>query len=341
MTVWVRQHRLLAIALACAVLAVAGIVPFALANSPRSPSSPGTPNSPSNSADAGSGANGSVTVRGAFGTTPSVSIPKLDADNKLFVKTVISGTGTTVTKSDSVVVNYVLYLWNGTSSSLKANTFTSSPTIIGGTLLPGLQTALTGQKVGGRVLAVIPPADGYGSSGESQLGVSGTTTLVFVVDVIAAYPANASASGTPVSDGGSSLPTVSAEPGSAPVVTIPSSSPPSTLQVRTLIKGAGPTVAKGEYVIAQYVGYNWRTEKVFGSSWSTGTPFGFTFDAQPEQVISGWDIGLAGQTVGSRVLLVIPPNDGYGSAGDSQAGITGTDTLVDVVDILGAFKSAS
>jgi peptidylprolyl isomerase len=43
-----------------------------------------------------------------------------------------------------------------------------------------------------------------------------------------------------------------------------------------------------------------------------------------------------GQTVGSRVLLVVPPADGYGSAGQSQVGINGTDTLVFVVDILAA-----
>jgi peptidylprolyl isomerase len=54
------------------------------------------------------------------------------------------------------------------------------------------------------------------------------------------------------------------------------------------------------------------------------------------QVIPGWDKGLVGQTVGSRVLLVIPPADGYGSAGSPQANIKGTDTLVFVVDILAA-----
>jgi len=46
--------------------------------------------------------------------------------------------------------------------------------------------------------------------------------------------------------------------------------------------------------------------------------------------------GLVGQTVGSRVLLVIPPAGGYGSAGASKARISGTDTLVFVVDILAA-----
>jgi len=293
----------------------------------------------SSSATANANANASVTVTGAFGATPQVSIPKLKADNKLTVKTIIPGTGAPLTKSDALAANFVLYFWDGTSSSLKANTFTSNPTVIGGTMLPGLETALIGKPVGSRILAVIPPADGYGTSGNSQLGITGTTTLVFVIDVIKFYPDTASASGAQLSSGGGTLPTVSAKPGSAPTVTIPSSTPPSKLVATTLIKGDGPKIVKGQYVVAQYTGYIWRTKKSFDSSWTSGSPFGFVFQASPEQVIPGWDSGLVGQTVGSRVMLVIPPKEGYGSGGASQAGITGTDTLVFVVDIIDALKA--
>ena len=124
----------------------------------------------------------------------------------------------------------------------------------------------------------------------------------------------------------------------APTLTFASSSPPSGLVTTTLVKGSGPEITKGEFVIAQYVGYIWRTKKVFGSSWSSGSPFGFVIGASPEQVIPGWDKGLEGQTVGSRVMLSIPPAEGYGKAGQSQAGIKGTDTLVFVVDIVDALK---
>jgi FKBP-type peptidyl-prolyl cis-trans isomerase len=328
------MRRILAITviplLACLVIAGCGSSkPSASASS-----SPSAAASNSNSST-------SVKVTGVFGTTPVVSIPKLKADNKLTVKTVIPGTGATVTKSDAMAANFVLYFWDGTSNSLKANTFTSNPTVIGGTMLPGLETALIGQKVGSRVLAVIPPADGYGTAGNSQLGITGTTTLVFVIDVIKSYPDTASASGAQQSSGGGTLPTVTAHAGSAPTITIPANNPPSGLVTKTLIKGSGPKVVKGQYVIAQYTGYIWRTKKVFDSSWSSGSPFGFVIGASPEQVISGWDTGLAGQTVGSRVMLVIPPKDAYGSTGASQAGITGTDTLVFVVDIIDAFKPAA
>ena len=326
------MRRLLAITviplLACLVIAGCG------SSKPSSSSS-------SSAAANSSNANASVAVAGAFGATPVVKIPKLDANNKLTVKTVIPGTGSTVTKSDAMAANFVLYFWSGTSNTLKANTFTQNPTVIGGTMLPGLETALIGQKVGSRVLAVIPPADGYGTSGNSQLGITGSTTLVFVIDVIKSYTDTASASGTQVSNGGGTLPTVTAHAGSAPTITIPANNPPSALVTKTLIKGSGPKVAKGQFVIAQYTGYIWRTKKVFDSSWTSGSPFGFVIGANPEQVIPGWDTGLTGQTVGSRVMLVIPPKDAYGSAGQSQAGITGKDTLVFVVDIIDAFKPVS
>ena len=328
------MRRILAITviplLAC--LVIAGCGSSKPASSASSSSSAGASNS---------NANSSVTVGGAFGATPTVKIPKLDANNKLTVKTVIAGTGATVTKADAMAANFVLYFWNGTSSTLKANTFTQNPTVIGGTMLPGLETALIGQKVGSRILAVIPPAEGYGTSGNSQLGITGSTTLVFVIDVIKSYADTASAVGTQESNGGGSLPTVTAQTGSAPTLTIPATHPPSALVTKTLIKGSGPKVVKGQYVIAQYTGYIWRTKKVFDSSWTSGSPFGFVIGASPEQVISGWDSGLAGQTVGSRVMLVIPPKDAYGSAGASQAGITGKDTLVFVVDIIDAFKPAA
>jgi FKBP-type peptidyl-prolyl cis-trans isomerase len=311
--------------LACVVLAGCG-------------SSKSTASSSSSSSSSSTGANTSVTATGSFGKAPAVAIPKAQAGNSLTIRTLIQGSGTTLTKKDALAANFVLYFWSGTSSSLKANTYTSSPTVIGGTMLPGLESALIGKKVGSRILAVIPPAQGYGTSGNSQLGITGSTTLVFVIDVLKSYADTAGATGTQVSNGGGTLPTVSAKSGIAPTVTFPSSSAPSALATTTLVKGSGPQVAKGDYVIAQYAGYIWRTKKVFGSSWSQGSPFGFVIGASPEQVIPGWDKGLEGQTVGSRVMLSIPPAQGYGKTGASQAGIKGTDTLLFVVDIIDALK---
>jgi peptidylprolyl isomerase len=263
-----------------------------------------------------SSATSPVTVSGGFGKAPAVNIPAEKAGAKLTVKTLVHGSGPTLGRTDAFLGNYAIYLWSGTSHKLLQSTFKTGgkPTLFAGSLLPGLETALIGQKMGSRVLAVIPPKEGFGTSG------------------------NASATGQQVSNGGSGLPTVTAgAAGTAPTIKMPSGKPPANLTTKVLIKGTGPTVANGDTVVVQYVGAIWRNGYQFDSSWKRSQPFGFTVGASPSQVIPGWDKGLVGQTVGSRVMLVIPPADGYGKTGSPQAHIKGTDTLVFVVDILGAY----
>ncbi|HEX3515020.1 MAG TPA: FKBP-type peptidyl-prolyl cis-trans isomerase [Trebonia sp.] len=283
-------------------------------------------------------AKGPVTVTGAYGTAPDVTIPARLASSSFYTGTLIQGGGARMTSADGAIGNYVAYDWSSTTHKQLGSSYSQgTPAMFVGQLLPGLAKALVGQRAGSRVLAVIPPADGFGSSGNSQEGVGPNDTLVFVIDMISTF-GSASVPGTQASDGGGSLPTVSppaAGSPTGPTITIPSgTTPPGTLQVRTLIKGTGPVVRSGQEIATQYTGVIWRTGEVFGSSWPSKAPLTTVIGAG--QVIKGWDVGLVGQTVGSRVMLVVPPADGYGSAGSAQAGINGTDTLAFVVDILAA-----
>jgi FKBP-type peptidyl-prolyl cis-trans isomerase len=278
----------------------------------------------------------SVSVSGNFGASPTVHIPKAAAGPDLYTKTLIQGSGQKLTSAQSLVGNFVLYDWSGKTAKLVGSTFSSNgPTLFSGQMLPGLSKALIGQPTGSRVLAVIPPKEGFGATGNSQIGVKGTDTLVFVIDMVSAIGNTASATGAQVSNGGGNLPTVTEPAGKAATIKIPAGTAPKDLTTKTLVQGSGAKVATGDYVVVQYTGVIWRTGKVFDSSWSRSQPFAFNVGAG--QVIKGWDDGLTGQTVGSRVMLVIPPADGYGSTGASQAGIKGTDTLVFVIDILGAY----
>jgi FKBP-type peptidyl-prolyl cis-trans isomerase len=286
--------------------------------------------------------NANVSVTGAYGTTPKVSFPSTDASSQLTVKTLTTGTGPTVTKSNVFVGNYEVYVWCGKKQTLGTSTFTASasPSMFSGTgLIPGLETGLVGQKVGSRVLIVIPPKYGFGTAGSSEAGITGTDTLVFVFDVIGTFPANTSVSGTQT-QAGSGLPTVSnPKTAGAETITIPANTKaPTSLVTKTLITGTGTKVAAGDYVVVQYNAVIWRTGKVFNSSWASKEPFGFEIDDPSGGMIAGWDLGLAGKTVGSRVLLVIPPAEGYGKDGNSQAGIKATDTMVFVVDIIADYK---
>jgi FKBP-type peptidyl-prolyl cis-trans isomerase len=316
-----------------APVVVVGLLAAALAACGSSSSSSPAP------APTASAANKDVKVSGAFGISPTVKFPKAKAGASLYTKTLIQGAGQPLTTTESLVGNFVLYDWKGATQKLVGSTFKNgSPTLFTGQLLPGLRAALIGQKTGSRVLAVIPPADGFGAAGNSQIGVAGTDTLVFVIDMVSEVGNTDGASGAKVSSGGGGLPTVTAAPGKAPTVKVPASAPPAKLTVKTLAQGTGQKVAKGDFVVVQYTGVIWKTGKVFDSSWSRSAPFAFSIGAG--QVVKGWDTGLLGQSVGSRVLLAIPPALGYGKAGVSSGSvkISGTDTLVFVVDILGTFS---
>jgi FKBP-type peptidyl-prolyl cis-trans isomerase len=279
----------------------------------------------------------SIAVSGAFGTKPTVTIPKINPPASLQARHLISGHGPLVAKGDLAVTDLTAYTWNGTATKKISELSTGQPEpLTVGSTISGLDKSLEGSRVGSRLLITIPPKDGFGSKGNSSLGVSGKDTLVFVVDVLGSYQKTASAHGTHEVVNGTGLPTVgTSSPGTAPPVHIPRTAPPATLQVQTLIQGTGPVAKKGNLLVAQYEGVIWRTGKVFNSTWQSGTPAGFQIGTG--QVIKGWDDGLVGKRVGSRVLLVVPPADGYGKQGSSQAGIKGTDTLVFVVDILGTY----
>ena len=116
-----------------------------------------------------------------------------------------------------------------------------------------------------------------------------------------------------------------------PVVTIPSTPPPSKLVTKDLVQGTGQTASQGKTVTVNYVGELYKNGKEFDSSWSRNQPF--TTSLAPGSVISGWVQGLNGMKVGGRRELIVPPSLGYGKAG-SPPTIPPNSTLVFVVDLL-------
>src|SRR5262245_2996402 len=215
-----------------------------------------------------SSANAAVSVNGSFGKTPKVTIPAEKASTNLVVSTPIQGSGAALKAGDSPLADIALYKWSGTKHSLLYSTFSTGPQIIPAQLgLRGLTTALKDAHLGSRVVAVLPPQYAYGAGGQSQLGVKGTDTLVWVIDLVQQYSGKQFAAGPQLSSGGGALPTVTAKAGQQPSIQVPATSAPAGMSVTTLIKGSGHKLAKGDTVVAQYVGAIWRTGKVFASSW--------------------------------------------------------------------------
>lgn len=274
-------------------------------------------------------------VSGGFGHQPTVTIPGSGPGGKLEVVTLHEGKGAKVAAGDLVAADYVGYRWNGTDHKLIASSYDSGrPAMFPyGHLVPGLNRALSGQRVGGRVMAVIPPGQGYGASGYASMQIGGSDSLVFVLDVLATYPNGAAAHGTPQPQREAGLPKVSTA--ATPSLTIPHTRPPARLQVRTIVKGTGKPVEPRQLVVYQDLGQIWRSGKVFESSRGRGHPDSVVVGAR--QMLDGWDRAVVGVPVGSRVLAVVPPGEGYGAKGHAASGIGKGDTLAFVIDILAAY----
>lgn len=282
----------------------------------------------------GSPALDSVKVAGAAGAKPTVTAPKPFTVTATSTRVLTAGTGPAVAPGQNVTVDYVLV--NGRDGKELDATFGKKSVVFSADrtkLLPGLVKGMTGQKVGSRLLVAIPPADAFASQGNSQLGVQKNDTLLFVLDLKSARTPLTKATGTAVAPK-PGLPTVAVDAAGKPTITVPKTKAPTKLVTQPLIQGSGPKVTAGQNISVHYTGVVWKTGKEFDSSFKRGTAASFAIGVG--QVVKGWDQGLVGQPVGSRVLLVIPPALGYGTQGQPDAGIKGTDTLVFVVDILDA-----
>jgi peptidylprolyl isomerase len=172
---------------------------------------------------------------------------------------------------------------------------------------------------GTRVVVAYPPADP--NPGQ-----------VYVFDFIATVP---NAAWGEQQEPVAGMPEVTLADDGAPTIEIPDGDAPADLELATLKKGDGAVVASGDTVLVQYIGVKWSDGTVFDSSWENGAPASF----QTTGVVDGFRQALEGQTVGSQVLVVIPPALGYGEAGSSDNELAG-ETLVFVVDILGTQHAA-
>ncbi|QKW22999.1 FKBP-type peptidyl-prolyl cis-trans isomerase [Kitasatospora sp. NA04385] len=275
------------------------------------------------------------TVSGEFGSKATITLPSEQPGGQFVVSTVSEGTGPEVKKDDWVTVNYTVKDWTTGKDLSSSYDSGAKPQLYqagSGQLVPAFDQSVIGRKTGSRVLVVAPPAAGFGSQGSTALGVGKDDTVVFVLDVMGSVAPDTTIPGD-LAQPPASAPQVKDNGKAAPTITVPSGEqPPTDLQQYVLVKGTGPEVQSGQTLLVQYTGVTWADGKQFDSSWNHG-------GAQALQVgtgslIKGWDQGLVGKNVGSRVLLVVPPSLGYGD--QASGSIPANSTLVFVIDILEA-----
>ncbi|MCS7086314.1 MAG: FKBP-type peptidyl-prolyl cis-trans isomerase [Bacteroidia bacterium] len=104
---------------------------------------------------------------------------------------------------------------------------------------------------------------------------------------------------------------------------------PSGLKYQIFEMGKGAKVAVGETVKVHYHGML-QDGKVFDSSYRRGEPIQFPLGVG--RVIKGWDEGIALMPKGSKGVLIVPPDLGYGSR--DMGTIPPNSTLTFFVEVL-------
>jgi peptidylprolyl isomerase len=115
---------------------------------------------------------------------PGVTIPKSAAPTELKVAQLIRGEGDIVQKGQLVTMHYSGFIWDS-SQKFDSSWDSGQPAqfqVQDGALIEGFLAAVVGQPVGSQVIAVIPPALGYGDAGTETIPPG--ATLVFVIDIL-------------------------------------------------------------------------------------------------------------------------------------------------------------
>lgn len=271
----------------------------------------------------------SVDVTGGFGQTPTVTFPTPLETATTERKILVEGDGAPALPGGSVTLDFAIY--NGeTGEELGQTSFdgtdAQTTTLTSEALIPGLVATIQCATAGSQVVSVIAAKDMKDPEGNNIGDLSDTATLVVVADIISTSLDRAQGEKqAPVSG----MPQVTLDPNGVPGITVPNTEAPNKLEVSVLIKGSGEVVKPGATVTVHYTGVLWDNGEVFDSSWSNGNPATFSLDG----VVPGFAQAIEGQTVGSQVLAVIPPDLAYG---DQDMGmIPAGSTLVFVIDILG------
>ena len=286
------------------------------------------------SSDAASGAGlDSVTIEGDVGTAPKVTFNGQVSVNKTETKTLVTGDGPTIEKGDQVLTH--LWIGNGFTQQEALNTYDEKkPELItvDDQISKVFQEAIEGQTVGSRVAVAAPASEAFGASGNPTLGIANEDTVIMVIDLVSGVLDGPQGTAKEAPSWTPKIVEKDDVPQSLDFTGTPEPSP--RLRVAPLIQGDGAKVEKGQTIVVNYLGQVYDGEAPFDSSYARGEPTSFQIGVGA--VVKGWDEALVGRAVGSRVMLSIPPDLGYGDQGNKDAGIKGTDTLYFVVDILAA-----
>ncbi|QZY27669.1 FKBP-type peptidyl-prolyl cis-trans isomerase [Nocardioides coralli] len=269
-----------------------------------------------------------IQIEGEFGEKPEVTWDGRLEAGKITSEVLEEGDGEQVGSGDQVLAH--IWLGNGFTQEEAYSSYETQPqqlTVnekqLGEPFLEGLE----GRTIGSRVAVVARADEFFGETGNPQLGIGNQDAVVLVLDLMEMYTPP-----KPKDVPASQLPSVVEEKGDPVGLDfsgVPKPAADGELLRAVLDEGDGEPVTTDMKVTADYLGAVYGGKKPFDESFSAKpVPFELT------SVVDGWTYGLEGVPVGSRVLLQIPPDLGYG--GQKQPGIPADSTLYFVIDIVSA-----
>lgn len=269
-----------------------------------------------------------VTAKGKLGEKPTISFntPMTVSDGSYVV--LQKGDGDVIEEGDRVCAQGIaLNVKDGTElmDTWTKNTPDCSLKVDSKTLSSTYYNQIKGAKINTTI--------GFGVNAQDSSGYSYILAMTFV----SKSKDLKKATGEEVKDVPANLPKVTRAKNGKPSIDMNGQGSVDSLISQTLIKGNGAKLTDKNTVVVKYTG--WLTNgKQFDSSWDRDSTIDadlFSDSSGQHQVIEGWQKGLVGQTVGSQVLLVIPPDQAYGDK--EQGSIPANSTLVFVIDILAAY----
>ncbi len=269
-----------------------------------------------------------VTIAGKPGTEPEVTWKSEMTSAKQETKTLETGDGAEIKSGDQVVTH--IWIGNGFTQTKAFSTYDQNQpetVTVDDKLSPVFADAILGHTLGSRVAVTTPADKAFGPSGNPGLKIGNKDAVLIVIDLISTYTPP-----KPVDVPSARLPglvTGKNGPVALDFTGLSAPKPTGNLLRSVLREGKGPTVTADMTVTANYLGQVYGAKKPFDESYSK-KPVPFSLS----QVVKGWTLGLSGLTVGTRVLLQIPPDLGYGA--QAQTNIPANSTLYFVVDILKA-----
>lgn len=271
-----------------------------------------------------------VEIAGEPGSAPEVTWNgQMEADD-LEVQTLVTGEGEAVADGDTVSTN--IWVGNGFSESEAYTTYgdeggPQDVTVDAEQLAPIFFEALEGQTKGSRVAVVGSASEAFGEAGQPSLGIGDGDTVLLIVDLME-DPAPVKPKRVPQTQ----MPKVVERGDQVRRLDFTGLKKPAAdgdLLRSIVTRGDGEVVTEDMTVTANYLGQVFDAKRPFDESYSK-EPVPFPLQG----VVKGWTYGLSGVTVGSRVLLQIPPELGYGA--QEQENIPANSTLYFVVDIISA-----